>query len=54
MDHTQQHNGLTSRRGKWVLPGFLLIAGFFLFIERKTNAALRRPGSTHGCGILNT
>ena len=33
MDHTQQYDDPTPRRGKWVLLGFMLIAGFFLFTE---------------------
>ena len=39
MDHTHQHDDtdLTPRRGKWVLLGFLLIAGFFLFTEHRAH-----------------
>lgn len=39
MDHTHQHDDIepTPRRGKWVLLGFLLIAGFFLFSEHRAH-----------------
>lgn len=37
MDHTQQHDDPTPRRSKWVLLGFLLIAGFFLFTEHRAH-----------------
>lgn len=39
MDHTHQHDDTdpTPRRGKWVLIGFLLIAGFFLFTEHRAH-----------------
>ena len=39
MDHAHHHDEAdpTSRRGKWVLLGFLLIAGFFLFTEHKAH-----------------
>jgi hypothetical protein len=37
MDRTQQHDDPTSGRGKWVLLGFLLIAGFFLFTEHRAH-----------------
>lgn len=39
MDHTHQHDDTDPppRRGKWVLLGFLLIAGFFLFTEHRAH-----------------
>ncbi len=39
MDATHKHAGSdpTPRRGKWVLLGFLLIAGFFLFTEHRAH-----------------
>ena len=37
MDHAHQHDDPTPRRGKWVLIGFLLIAGFFLFTEHRAH-----------------
>lgn len=39
MDHTCQRDDLdrTPHRGKWVLLGFLLIAGFFLFTEHRAH-----------------
>ena len=37
MDHTHQHDDPTPRRGNWVLIGFLLIAGFFLFTEHRAH-----------------
>lgn len=39
MDHTHHHDDTdpTPRRGKWVLLGFLLIAGFFLFTEHRAH-----------------
>ena len=39
MDHSHQHDDTdpTPRRGKWVLLGFLLIAGFFLFTEHRAH-----------------
>lgn len=39
MDHIHQHDATdpTPRRGKWVLLGFLLIAGFFLFTEHRAH-----------------
>jgi hypothetical protein len=37
MDHTHQHDDPTPRRGKWVLIGFLLIAGFFLLTEHRAH-----------------
>lgn len=39
MDYTHRHDDIdpTPRRGKWVLLGFLLIAGFFLFTEHRAH-----------------
>lgn len=39
MDHTHQHDDTdpNPRRGQWVLLGFLLIAGFFLFTEHRAH-----------------
>jgi hypothetical protein len=39
MDHTHQNDATdpTRRRGKWVLLGFILIAGFFLLTEHKAH-----------------
>lgn len=39
MDHPHQHDteGSSPRRSKWVLAGFLLIAGFFLWTEHRAH-----------------
>ena len=39
MDHPLQHDAGSRRysRSKWVLIGFLLIAGFFLFSEHRAH-----------------
>lgn len=37
MDHAHQHEDPTPHRGKWVLIGFLIIAGFFLFTEHRAH-----------------
>ncbi len=39
MDDASQHDTTpsSSRRGKWVLTGFLLIAGFFLWTEHRAH-----------------
>jgi hypothetical protein len=37
MDHSHKHEDPTLGRGKWVLIGFLIIAGFFLFTEHRAH-----------------
>lgn len=39
MDYTHRHDDIdhTPSRGKWVLLGFLLIAGFLLFTEHRAH-----------------
>ena len=37
MDNTHQHDDPTPHRGKWVLLGFVIIAGFFLFTEHRAH-----------------
>ena len=39
MDHANRNDTAqsSSRRGKWVLIGFLLIAGFFLWTEHRAH-----------------
>jgi hypothetical protein len=37
MDHAHPDDDPTPRRGKWVLIGFLLVAGFFLFTEHRAH-----------------
>jgi hypothetical protein len=37
MGHTHQHEDPTLGRGKWMLIGFLIITGFFLFTEHRAH-----------------
>lgn len=39
MDHIEQHDHIRqySRRSKWVLMGFLVVAGFFLWTEHRAH-----------------
>ena len=41
--HPQHEDGRGSGRGRWVLPGFLLVAAFFLVAEHRAHAVQYLP-----------